>query len=101
MAPPNGVPQTTENGVYMPTTTTVPVERSQPEENTSSPQTNVCVNCKQNQREGAENEGLLKDMPNNNVHIVKAKNGEVKMEAAKESEEEEETDDEADIVSFY
>lgn len=97
MAPPNGVPQTIENGVYMPTTTTVPVEPIETEDNTATSQTNVCVNCKQNQREGTESEGLLKDLPNNNVHIVKTMNGDAKMEAAKDSDEEE-ADDEADII---
>lgn len=111
MAPPNGVPPTTDNGVYMSTTTTVPV---QPPANTPQTDTGVrdtppgvCVNCKQNQKDDGAKDSLLngelKEVPNNNVQIVKTKNitnGDTKYDHSKDIDNDE-LQEEADLVSQH
>lgn len=108
MAPPNGVPPSTDNGVYMSTTTTtIPQETDNTTLETTEPQTQqqpvVCVNCKQNQKDGdtKETEGLLKEVPNNNVQIIKSakSNGTTSMTPVKDPNDDDDIEEEADIVS--
>lgn len=70
MAPPNGVPTSTETNTYLPTSNNTEANETSNTNNVSESTPVACENCKQNQKEDMAVNG---EPPNNNVQKVQNK----------------------------